>query len=135
MGLCVAPRTVCGAWGGVPGAAAGIAMVKKDDDVDMAQFAMPIADKIIAAASAAHGGAGDFRADKLRLELAASPISSDPNGDEMPPSMIDPLVWLAETSLKHSMSILFLDTNVLDCLEYSVREAGLRWSFCFVCVG
>ena len=53
-------------------------MVKKGDEVEMAKLAIPIADELLAAAKAAAGGNADFRADKLRLKLAALPINSDP---------------------------------------------------------
>ena len=93
--------------------AAARAMVAAGDEVDMQEFAMPIGDKIIEFVAVAENGKGDFRADQLRSALAALPISSDSTCDKMPPSMIDFFMWVAETSLKNAMSIVYKDVDVM----------------------
>ena len=116
---------------GVGVGAAASAMVAAGDTVDMAEFAMPIGDKIIEYVQVAENGKGDFRADQLRSALAALPISSDPSGDKMSPSMIDFFMWVAETSLKNAMSIVYKDADVmysivLNALSVKQGYAGLN---------
>ena len=103
-------------------------MVKKGDEVEMAKLAIPIADELLAAAKAAAGGNADFRADKLRLKLAALPINSDPALEKMPPAMVDLLVWIAETSLKSSMSILYSDENAMYSIVLNVLSVKQGYS-------
>ena len=115
---------------GVGVGAAASAMVAAGDTVDMAEFAMPIGDKIIEYVQVAENGKGDFRADQLRSALAALPISSDPSGDKMSASMIDFFMWVAETSLKNAMSIVYKDADVmysivLNALSVKQGYAGL----------
>ena len=111
--------------------AAARAMVAAGDTVDMHQYAMPIGDKIIELVSVAENGKGDFRADHLRAALAVMPISSDPMCDKMPPSMVDFFIWVAETSLKNAMSIVYKDVDVmysivLNALSVKQGYAGLN---------
>ena len=111
--------------------AAALVMVAVGDTVDMHEFAMPIGDKIVAFVSVAENGKGDFRADQLRSALAALPINSDSTCDKMPPSMIDFFIWVAETSLKNAMSIIYKDVDVmysivLNALSVKQGYAGLN---------
>ena len=116
---------------GVGVCAAVRAMVAAGDTVEMHEFAMPIGNKIIEYVSVAENGKGDFRADQLRAALAALPISSDVTCDKMSASMIDFFMWVAETSLKNAMSIVYKDVDVmysivLNALSVKQGYAGLN---------
>ena len=115
---------------GVGVCAAARAMVAAGDVVDMHQYAMPIGDKIIEYVSVAENGKGDFRADQLRTALAALPISGDATADKMSASMIDFFMWVAETSLRNAMSIVYKEVDVmysivLNALSVKQGYAGL----------
>ena len=79
-------------------------MVKVGDEITLGAQAHDIAKVMMQAAYDAAGGGKDFRADELRLQLAALPVHVEPARQKMPPSMVDLFVWITEASLKSGMT-------------------------------